>query len=67
MNQFATLPADEKREFFIRYQQTTNVHPVVTEKDFWVCWLLGQIFQTPALGGNALFKGGTSLSKNELL
>ena len=63
MNRFATLQEGERREFFIRYQQTSGVQPAVVEKDFWVCWLLGLIFQTPELGGNALFKGGTSLSK----
>jgi len=36
---------------------------MIAEKDFWVVWLLGLIFETPELGGHALFKGGTSLSK----
>ena len=32
------------------------------EKDFWVCWLLGILFESE-FAGNLVFKGGTSLSK----
>ena len=32
------------------------------EKDFWVCWILGQVFVPPLVDG-MVFKGGTSLSK----
>jgi hypothetical protein len=63
VNRFATIPERERTDFFIRYEERTRVDPAITEKDFWVCWLLGLIFSTPELGGNAVFKGGTSLSK----
>ena len=33
------------------------------EKDFWVCWVLKQLFADPELGNHLVFKGGTSLSK----
>ena len=33
------------------------------KNDFWVVWLLAQIFSQPELGDHAVFKGGTSLSK----
>ncbi|MCL4194025.1 MAG: nucleotidyl transferase AbiEii/AbiGii toxin family protein [Thermoguttaceae bacterium] len=32
------------------------------EKDLWVCWLLGIVFESE-FGGSLVFKGGTSLSK----
>src|ERR1017187_6678851 len=35
----------------------------VVEKDFWVCWVLKQLFSIEAFSGRLLFKGGTSLSK----
>jgi predicted nucleotidyltransferase component of viral defense system len=36
----------------------------IAEKDFWVCWTLGQLFQgIPGIGDHLVFKGGTSLSK----
>lgn len=40
-----------------------HLSPVVIEKDFWVCWLLKQLFTLPELEGWLVFKGGTSLSK----
>jgi hypothetical protein len=63
VTRFATIHERDRTDFFIRYEERTRVDPAITEKDFWVCWLLGLIFSTPELGGNAVFKGGTSLSK----
>jgi hypothetical protein len=60
---FATLPAEERELFFRQYQERRGVDPVIAEKDFWVCWLLGRIFEQPDLADMSLFKGGTSLSK----
>jgi hypothetical protein len=37
--------------------------PEVVEKDFWVCWTLGRLFESPTVARKILFKGGTSLSK----
>ena len=34
-----------------------------SEKDFWVCWLLGLLFADAELAPHLVFKGGTSLSK----
>jgi hypothetical protein len=39
------------------------MNPTIVEKDFWVCWILKQIFAEPALKDHMVFKGGTSLSK----
>jgi hypothetical protein len=39
------------------------VEPVIVEKEFWVCWLLGVLFALPELEPHLVFKGGTSLSK----
>lgn len=63
MSTFATLPAKERALFFRQYQQTRGVDPVIAEKDFWVCWLLGRIFEQPELAVTCVFKGDTSLSK----
>lgn len=63
MSTFATLPPQERSLFFRQYQQRRGIDPVIVEKDFWVCWLLGRIFDTVELGDTCLFKGGTSLSK----
>lgn len=37
--------------------------PAIIEKDFWVCWMLGFLFEKPQFKTNLAFKGGTSLSK----
>lgn len=63
MSTFATLPAKERELFFRQYQQRRGIDPVIVEKDFWVCWLLGCIFAEPKLADACVFKGGTSLSK----
>jgi hypothetical protein len=39
------------------------MNPAIVEKDFWVCWILKHLFAEPALKGQMVFKGGTSLSK----
>lgn len=49
MSTFATLPAADRELFFRQYQQRRGIDPVIAEKDFWVCWLLGQIFEEPKL------------------
>jgi hypothetical protein len=36
---------------------------VALEKDFWVCWTLGELFTLPGISEHIIFKGGTSLSK----
>ncbi len=63
MSTFATLPAKERELFFRQYQERRGVDPVIAEKDFWVCWLLGRIFAQPQLADACVFKGGTSLAK----
>jgi len=63
MSTFATLPAADRELFFRQYQQVRGIDPVIAEKDFWVCWLLGRIFEEPKLADTCVFKGGTSLSK----
>jgi len=40
-----------------------HIDLVAVEKDFWVCWTLGQLFSLPGIGDALTFKGGTSLSK----
>ena len=40
-----------------------GLQAVSVEKDFWVCWTLGELFSLPGIGEHLTFKGGTSLSK----
>ena len=59
---FLELPADERRLYIEQAAIRRNVSPVILEKDFWVCWLLGVLFGSE-FAGSLVFKGGTSLSK----
>ena len=59
---FLELSPDERRVYVEQAAIRRNVSPVVIEKDFWVCWMLGVLFRSE-FAGNLVFKGGTSLSK----
>jgi hypothetical protein len=63
MSLFTQLPAVERSTFVREAATRLNVSPVIVEKDFWVCWMLRQIFQSSHVGTHLVFKGGTSLSK----
>jgi hypothetical protein len=59
---FLELPVDERRLYFEHAAAQRNLSAVILEKDFWVCWLLGILFQSE-FSDHLVFKGGTSLSK----
>lgn len=63
MNRFAGLPAQERALYFQQAADRLGLPAASVEKDFWVCWVLGQLFASPLLAPKILFKGGTSLSK----
>ena len=57
------MPANERAELFAETAERKLLPEAIIEKDFWVCWVLKQLFSIDALSGRLLFKGGTSLSK----
>lgn len=59
---FLDLPPEQRRLYIEQGAIRRNVSPVVLEKDFWVCWLLGILFESE-FAGSLVFKGGTSLAK----
>ena len=63
MDKIAKISSVQRAELF---QQTASKFPFLSEaaieKDFWVCWILKQVFMSP-LKDIVIFKGGTSLSK----
>jgi hypothetical protein len=63
MNKVARLPAAERRDLFQESARERGTNPAIIEKDFWVCWVLKQLFADPELGARLVFKGGTTLSK----
>jgi hypothetical protein len=63
LNNIARLDAAERAQVFAETADRRGLPDAIIEKDFWVCWMLKQLFSIEALSGRLLFKGGTSLSK----
>jgi len=63
LNSIARMPANTRAELFAETADRKVLPEAIIEKDFWVCWVLKQLFSIEALSGRLLFKGGTSLSK----
>lgn len=63
MDEFAGLAAEERDELVTEAASRLGLDPIAVEKDFWVCWVLGKLFNLPGGHPDLLFKGGTSLSK----
>jgi hypothetical protein len=57
------MPARERADLFAETAERKVLPEAIIEKDFWVCWMLKQLFSIEALSGRLLFKGGTALSK----
>lgn len=63
MDKVALLSAKERTELFEESARSRGLLPAITEKDFWVCWVLKKLFESKELSKHLVFKGGTSLSK----
>lgn len=63
MDTFLTLPASERSELCEEAGDRLGLDPRSVEKDFWVCWVLRELFGLAGIGPHLTFKGGTSLSK----
>ena len=63
-NSFLSLPKRDRWDVFEATASRLKTLPGSVEKDFWVCFVLGIVFnQLPKGHPRLLFKGGTSLSK----
>jgi hypothetical protein len=63
VNRVARLKPEERRELFEETGAQRGMAAAIPEKDFWVCWVLKQLFGDPELREQLVFKGGTTLSK----
>lgn len=59
---FLELSPAERKVYIDEAAARRGLAPVIVEKDFWVSWLLGILFQS-SFRDAIVFKGGTSLSK----
>jgi len=63
LDEIGGLPPGERADLFREAASRLGIgSPVILEKDYWVCWSLGKLFEPELLVG-LVFKGGTSLSK----
>jgi hypothetical protein len=60
---FLELPPERRRLAFQQVDATMGLQAFSVEKDFWVCWILRELFTLAEVGEHITFKGGTSLSK----
>ena len=63
MNRFASMSATDRLAVVAEAAARRQIQPVIMEKDFWVCWMLGLLFARPEWSEALVFKGGTALSK----
>jgi hypothetical protein len=63
MDKVVQLSAEKRAELMRETAERIQLQPNAVEKDFWVVWMLGRLFESDLLADKILFKGGTSLSK----
>src|SRR5438067_5273414 len=63
MDGFLKMSSTERRVTCIQVEERMRLQAASVEKDFWVCWILRELFTLPGIGPHLTFKGGTSLSK----
>lgn len=63
MDKVAKLSGSDRADLFNETAARMGLNPVIIEKDFWVCWILKQLFTIEEFDRRLIFKGGTSLSK----
>lgn len=63
MDRFIKLTDENKIATFSKAETDLGLSEDIIEKDFWVCWILKELFQLNEIKDNLTFKGGTSLSK----
>jgi hypothetical protein len=59
----ALLTIEERSDYIRTAAAESGLSELIIEKDFWVVWLLEQLFALSQTVGPFTFKGGTSLSK----
>lgn len=63
MDRFLQFTEKERALAFRQAEDKLSLSEAIIEKDFWVSWLLKELFSIEELKDHLTFKGGTSLSK----
>ena len=63
MFEFTQRQISDRLAFFETVAHRRGLSRLIVEKDFWICFILKLLFESPELADAFVFKGGTSLSK----
>lgn len=63
MNSLLKLDNGRRRLYYEQGEARLGLSATSLEKDFWVCYILKELFSLSQWGSRLTFKGGTSLSK----
>ncbi len=63
MDKIAQLSIRDREHIFFQSAIEIENIPLITEKDFWVVWVMKHIFGLGEVSEHLIFRGGTSLSK----
>ena len=63
MDRFLKLSDENRLATFNKAEAEIGLSEDIIEKDFWVCWILKELFLLDEIKDYLTFKGGTSLSK----
>ncbi len=63
MKQYHRLTEAQKLQVLNQASAQLNIQQLYLEKDYWVCVVLGMLFNMPGMKQYLCFRGGTSLSK----
>jgi hypothetical protein len=50
VNVFLEIPAERRRLAFQQVDESIGLQAFSVEKDFWVCWILRELFTLPGIG-----------------
>lgn len=63
MDTFLRMAVRDRRLACLKVAELKRLQAASVDKDFWICWILREVFSLPDIGDRITFKGGTSLSK----
>lgn len=63
MDAYLRMTPSDRRLACLKVMEQKRLQAASVDKDFWVCWILRELFGLADMGKHITFKGGTSLSK----
>ena len=65
MRKYFEMTPSQRRHLFDQTGAQLNLSEVAVEKDFWVCWILRNLFTLPEFGPPYRLKEGWELSSGQ--